>query len=404
MLTCQVALICTLSHSIAMSGIDACIKVAQLTAAAGEMAPFPFIKGAAECVVLVLESIKGVSKNKKDMQELAESIVAILADIRDTIIEHGPTSATRFQTICVEYQTRITDLLSELNSKRRSPQGIWKYLRATKVSDDINDLQQRIRAIQKSFLVRTATMTQLAVSDVQDQVAAGFSTLTGSVEASERQITSTIKENIDEIRTLGARQSENMENLSTRLLQASHQRGLYKGLVWDFIPGDIRIIKPATRSLGSYCTTRTVTYKDSYGTVENSDTWKIIREYQALGDNGEDAMKQLDKALDIFMKLKRHPNVAQIFGVCRSPNLPVIIFHGTTRVPFSHYQHNLTAKRFLPFYYELIQDLRVCLARVPWATVQELFLQSVLKFWPRSLSRTCTTYPVSSFVNDFPVY
>ncbi len=37
--------------------IDACIQAARLTAAAGEMAPFPFIKGAAQCVVLVLETI-----------------------------------------------------------------------------------------------------------------------------------------------------------------------------------------------------------------------------------------------------------------------------------------------------------------------------------------------------------
>ncbi len=41
-----------------MSGIDSCLKIAKLTAAAGEMAPFPFIKGAALCVVVVLEAIE----------------------------------------------------------------------------------------------------------------------------------------------------------------------------------------------------------------------------------------------------------------------------------------------------------------------------------------------------------
>ncbi|SJL12538.1 uncharacterized protein ARMOST_15966 [Armillaria ostoyae] len=111
-----------------MSGIDACIKVAQFTAAAGEMAPFPFIKGAAQCVVLVLETFKSVSKNTKDMQELAESIITILVVVRDTVIKHGPSSAKRFQTICMEYQTCMTGLLSKLNSKRRSRRGIWQYL------------------------------------------------------------------------------------------------------------------------------------------------------------------------------------------------------------------------------------------------------------------------------------
>ncbi len=41
-----------------MSGIDSCLKIAKLTAAAGEMAPFPFIKGAAQCVVVILEVIE----------------------------------------------------------------------------------------------------------------------------------------------------------------------------------------------------------------------------------------------------------------------------------------------------------------------------------------------------------
>ncbi len=41
-----------------MSGIDSCLKIAKLTAAAGDFAPFPFIKGAAQCVIVVLETIE----------------------------------------------------------------------------------------------------------------------------------------------------------------------------------------------------------------------------------------------------------------------------------------------------------------------------------------------------------
>ncbi|SJL12537.1 uncharacterized protein ARMOST_15965 [Armillaria ostoyae] len=143
-------------------------------------------------------------------------------------------------------------------------------------------------------------MTQLALSDVHDEVITGFSDLTGYVAASERNITSTIKDNIKEIRTWGAQESEGMQNLSERL-QGSQQGRIYKGQVWDVIPGDIRIIKQATRSLGSY---RTVTYKDSYCTIGNSNTWRIIRKYQAPGDNGEDPLEQLDQALNFFMKVE----------------------------------------------------------------------------------------------------
>lgn len=151
-------------------------------------------------------------------------------------------------------------------------------------------------------------MTRLALSSVHDDFTVRFSALTGSIEASERNITSTIKDNIQEIRTLGVQRDESMEDLSTRLLQASRQRSLYKGVVcifnfiviltlllnnehlqvWDIIPGDIHVIKTVTRSLRCYRTG--ITYKDSYCTVENSNTLKIIREYQAHGNNGEDGM------------------------------------------------------------------------------------------------------------------
>ncbi|KAK0443638.1 hypothetical protein EV421DRAFT_528643 [Armillaria borealis] len=345
--------VCSFSRCTTMFDIDSCLKIARFTAAAGEMAPFPFIKSAAQCVVVVLEAIESATKNRKDLQELAESIVATLVVVRETVIDHGPTSASCFKDICLDFQTYLDDLLSKLNKESKS-RGIRRFLKAKKISDDISAYKQRVQTAKEDFLIRTTTMTRLTLSDVHEEVTTGFSSLTGFVEASERNITSTIKDNIQEMRTLGVQQSE---NLPTRLSQASRQRGLYKGVVWDIIPGDIHIIKRTAHSLRRYRTN--ITYKDSYCTIENSNTPKIIREYQAHGHNGEDAMdlEQLDQSLDFFIKAK-HPNLAQIFGVCRSSSLPAVIFHGTIRIPFDYYLHNLTAKRFVKFYSELFQDLQ----------------------------------------------
>ncbi|SJL12476.1 uncharacterized protein ARMOST_15903 [Armillaria ostoyae] len=351
-----------------MSGIDACLKIAKLIAAAGEFAPFPFIKGAVQCVVVVLEAIESAAKNRKDLQELAESILATLVVVRDTVIAHGPNSASCFKDVCLDFQTYLNDLLSKLN-KEGKPSGIRRLLKAKKISEDISAYRQRVQAAKDNFLIRTMTMTHLTLSDVRGDVTAGFSTLTGSMEASERNITS-IKHNIEEIRTLGVHQSENIENISTRLLQASRQRGLYKEMVWDVIPGDIR---------------------DSYCTVENSNTPKIIREYQAHGNDGEDAMDlgALDQALDFFMK-QRHPNLPQVFGVCRSPDFPAIIFHGTTRVPFNHYIYDLSATRFVQFYFDLFQDLQ---------SVSEVLPMESYRY---SGGRSYSVFgPVSEITNDF---
>ncbi|PBK79050.1 hypothetical protein ARMGADRAFT_1093515 [Armillaria gallica] len=272
-----------------MSGIDSCLKIAKLTAAAGEMAPFSFIKGAAQCVVVILETIENVAKNGKDLQELAENTVATLVVVRDTIIDHGPTSTSCFKDICLDFQTYLNDLLLKLN-KEGKPRGIQHFLKAKKISEDISAYRQRVETAKDNFLIHTMTMTHLTLSDVHSDVTTGFSTLTGSMEASQRNLTS-IKDNIEEIHIWGAQQSKDMQNLSARL-QDSLQQGLYKGLVWDIIPGDIHIIAPVTCSLTKY---HTIRYQDSYCTIENSDTQKIIHKYQS-----SDAMKAPKPSPDLW--------------------------------------------------------------------------------------------------------
>ncbi len=60
---CSEAVICALSfyyyqrHARYLD-LDSCLQAAKLTAAAGEMAPFPFVKGVAQCVVVILEIIQ----------------------------------------------------------------------------------------------------------------------------------------------------------------------------------------------------------------------------------------------------------------------------------------------------------------------------------------------------------
>ncbi|KAK0430829.1 hypothetical protein EV421DRAFT_240958 [Armillaria borealis] len=68
-------------------------------------------------------------------------------------------------------------------------------------------------------------------------------------------------------------------------------------------------------------------------------------------------MKQLDHDIDVFVR-PRHPNIAQVFGVCRSPNLPAIIFHGSMRVPVSEYLDNIPAQDFIPFYVKFLRDIQ----------------------------------------------
>ncbi|KAK0451259.1 uncharacterized protein EV420DRAFT_730027 [Desarmillaria tabescens] len=362
------------SRSTTMSGIDSCLQAAKLIAAAGEMAPFPFIKGTALCVVAVLEIIQKAADNRSNLRELAESIVNTLVAVRDAVIEHGPTSASHFQGICVEFQTYMTDLLSKLNSEKRSPRRIRRFFRAKKISDDISTYRLRIQATKEDFLIRTTTTTRLILSDVQDQVSTEFGSLTSLVEASERAVTSLIKDNTSEMLTLGITQNENMEKLQMALVQAFRERGIYKGVVRNLVPGDIYIRAPIPCDSWQ----QNSDFDEYDATID--DRPKIVRVYRVPADQKEQVIQQFQKEVDQRLHL-RHPNITQLFGVCMVPMFPALVFHGNANERKRYNYKDIMERRpmlgtmeALLFYVGMYNDLQSIanyLAGQDWVRRQE---------------------------------
>ncbi|KAK0458051.1 uncharacterized protein EV420DRAFT_410829 [Desarmillaria tabescens] len=311
------------------SNIGAWIQFAKLTAAAGEMAPFPYIKGVAGCIATILEVIELAGKNNKDIQDLAESIGTTIRIIKETVEAHGDTSATHFRDVCVELQAYLESLISELNTTRRNlkSKSITRFLKTKKISGVIDGYKQQVNNIKADYLVLVTTDSRFAMSEMQD----ALSTVTSTVKSQAHYIRS-------EIRSLGDIQKEHAAQICEKL---QDPKGYYKGQVRELFPGDIYIGKLVSLSWPD----SSPGYEDRYGTVENSNTAKIIRVYQYSPDNEEATLKQFDDDADTLIKMK-HPNIPQVFGICRSPNFPVIVFHGTTLITFGDYEHNLTAKQF----------------------------------------------------------
>ncbi|PBK80324.1 hypothetical protein ARMGADRAFT_1040151 [Armillaria gallica] len=262
--------------------VDGWIQIAKFTATAGEIAPFPYIKGAAGCVAMVLEVIEKAGKNDEDIQGLAENIGTTVAIIKETIDVHGITSATHFHDICADFQTYLENLLSELNKTQRNLERkrFHRFLKTRKVADAINGYKQRMNDIKANYIVSLMTDARLEMPEIL------------------REIQKDVREHTSHI----------FANLQNR-------KGYVKGEVRVLTPGDIYLLETEPHD---HC--------HGYCTVESSNTVKLIRIYQPHIGNEEDVMKQLDHDIDVFIR-PRHPNIAQVFGVCRSPNLPAIIFH-----------------------------------------------------------------------------
>ncbi|PBL04524.1 hypothetical protein ARMGADRAFT_1057240 [Armillaria gallica] len=150
------------------SNIGAWIQFAKLTVAAGEMAPFPYIKGVARCIATILEVVELAGKNNEDLQDLAESTGTTIRIIRETVEAYGDTSATFFRDVCVELQIYLECLIAELNTTRRKLKSKRRFLTIQKVSGAIDEYKQRVNNIKADYHVLVSTDSRLAMSEMQE--------------------------------------------------------------------------------------------------------------------------------------------------------------------------------------------------------------------------------------------
>ncbi|PBK74618.1 hypothetical protein ARMSODRAFT_481301 [Armillaria solidipes] len=383
--------------------VDQLIQGAKLAAAAGEMVPFPYLKGAAQCAVIFLEAIEKAGKNDEDLQALADDIGTTICIVKEAIEAHGINSATHYHDVCAKFQTYLENLLSELNNTQRNlgRKRFKRFLKTKKVSDTINGFKERMNtgSIKANYVIRTITDSRLEMPEMRDVLS---TRITEATETSRLRITSTVESRSDhivgEIRNLRASQSEQMSQICTKL-QDKH--GYYKGEVRDLAPGDIYLTKQfCSWCRAVYCQdTRhcraasrrsqrwsVCNYQDGTCTVENSNTIKFICIYRPWNDNRKGIMRKLDHDINVFIKPK-HPNIAQVFGVCRSPNLPAIIFHGAMQVSVHTYLGKMIpAKDIIPFYVEFLHDM-------------ESLSDHLTKYYPPSKPESYTDMP-NTYVNE----
>ncbi|KAK0482447.1 hypothetical protein IW261DRAFT_1606328, partial [Armillaria novae-zelandiae] len=196
------------------SNLETWISIANFGVAAGELAPFPYIKGVCGCAVLVLEAFEKAGKNNKDLLDLADSVLKTLEMVRSTVAEHGERSAFRFRDVCVELEV-------QLNDTRRKSRGGKPSLKTSDVSDTIKGYQERVHAIKQDFLICTTSDWGHEISDIKHELRASTDALTSNIETPRRLTMS------------------NFDILCTDVQVLKEQSFYYQGLIRDVPRGDI---------------------------------------------------------------------------------------------------------------------------------------------------------------------
>ncbi|KAJ7031062.1 hypothetical protein C8F04DRAFT_1186335 [Mycena alexandri] len=119
------------------------ILAAKTAKDAGELAPFPYIKGACGMVVSLLEAVEKVQKNQEDLKDLCENIDEIVGILRDQISTHGNTAAVKLMVQCEEFERFLGDMLRTVE-KMQKPSYFRQFIKSSTIAAEIAGYEKRI--------------------------------------------------------------------------------------------------------------------------------------------------------------------------------------------------------------------------------------------------------------------
>ncbi|KAJ6568660.1 hypothetical protein B0H19DRAFT_1065474 [Mycena capillaripes] len=129
------------------------IAARTITAAAESV---PYLKGVFGIVVILLETLETVKKNREDLKELCGNVMEIVTIVREQISFHGDTAAVKFKDLCGDLEECLHGVLSAVKELARKPSGLHgrfkEIIRGNKTADEIAGYGRKIRELRSNFV------------------------------------------------------------------------------------------------------------------------------------------------------------------------------------------------------------------------------------------------------------
>ncbi|KAJ7811758.1 hypothetical protein B0H13DRAFT_2294587 [Mycena leptocephala] len=151
------------------------IVAARMITAASECLPFPYVKGAFGMVVILLETVEKVKKNRDDLKELCMTVMEIMYILQDQISLHGDTGAVKLKGLCEDFERFLEDVIHGVEEMRKKPQGlrahIKEFVKSSSVQDKIVEYQKNIQEICSRLKLLAAIDTNFQVHKINATLA-----------------------------------------------------------------------------------------------------------------------------------------------------------------------------------------------------------------------------------------
>ncbi|KAF7375665.1 FabD/lysophospholipase-like protein [Mycena sanguinolenta] len=131
---------------------------------------FPYLKGVVSTVVILLETVETVKKNREALKELCGNVMEIITIVREQISLHGDTAALRFKGLCGDLEQCLHGVLSAIKELERQPEGLRgrfkELIRGSKTAEEILTYEKQIRELRSNFVLIATMDTNFQVHKV----------------------------------------------------------------------------------------------------------------------------------------------------------------------------------------------------------------------------------------------
>ncbi|KAJ7034364.1 P-loop containing nucleoside triphosphate hydrolase protein, partial [Mycena alexandri] len=145
------------------------ILTARTIMAAAECTPFPYIKGVSGTVVILLETVEKVKKNREELKELCDSTTEIVMILHDQILTHGNT-AVKFKAMCEELESYLAAVILAVQNLHNPSKGFRKrvkeFVGSSNITDEIAGHQKQIQGVCYKIKLLAAVDTNSKVNEM----------------------------------------------------------------------------------------------------------------------------------------------------------------------------------------------------------------------------------------------
>ncbi|KAJ7742899.1 hypothetical protein B0H16DRAFT_1693718 [Mycena metata] len=146
------------------------ILTAKTITAAAECAPFPYIKGVSGTVLILLETVVRVKKNREDLEELCNSATEIITILHDQVKAHGNTAAVKFKGLCEELESYLEAVILAIRNLQDISKGfrgrVKEFLKSSNLTEEIAGYQTQIQGVCSKLKLMAIIETNFKVDEM----------------------------------------------------------------------------------------------------------------------------------------------------------------------------------------------------------------------------------------------